>query len=74
MKISYEVGRKLSFMELYDGDVFAFGHEYYMKISPISCAGHATTFNAVRLEEGEPCHFTDEAEVSLVEAELKIKS
>ncbi len=74
MNICHEVGRKLCFMELYDGDVFIFEHEYYMKISPIRCAGHVITFNAVRLEEGQPYLFTEETKVFLIDAELKIKS
>jgi hypothetical protein len=74
MKISHEIGRKLMFVELYDGDVFIFEQKYYMKISPINCSGNATIYNAVRLEEGETCRFTEETEVFLVDAELRIKS
>lgn len=73
MKICHEIGTKFCFVELYDGDVFIFEQRYYMKISP-RCAGNSTVFNAVRLEEGEACLFTDETEVFLVDAELRIKS
>jgi hypothetical protein len=73
MKICNEVGRKLSFMEVYDGDVFIFEHDYYIKMSPIRC-DHVTIFNAVGLAEGEPYLFSDETKVFLVDAELRIKS